>query len=40
MLGTNEMLNDKVDGINQTKLKAYLETVDGGTYASRKEKKI
>ena len=35
----NEMLSAG-DGINQTKLKAYLETVDGGTYASRKEKRF
>ena len=35
----NEMLSEG-DGINQTKLKAYLETVDGGTYASRKEKRF
>ena len=35
----NEMLSEG-DGINQTKLKAYLEGVDGGTYASRKEKRF
>jgi len=35
----NEMLSAG-DGINQTKLKAYLEGVDGGTYASRKEKRF
>ena len=35
----NEMLSEG-DGINQTKLKAYLESVDGGTYASRKEKRF
>ena len=35
----NEMLSEG-DGINQNKLKAYLEGVDGGTYASRKEKRF
>ena len=35
----NEMLSDN-NNINKTKLKAYLEGVEGGSYASRKEKKI
>ena len=35
----NEMLSEN-DNFNRDKLKAYLEGVDGGTYASRKEKRF
>ena len=34
-----EMLSEN-DNFNETKLKAYLEGIDGGTYASRKEKRF
>ena len=35
----NEMLSEN-DNFNRDKLKAYLEGIDGGTYASRKEKRF
>ena len=35
----NDILSDN-NNINKTKLKAYLEGVEGGTYASRKEKRF
>jgi hypothetical protein len=35
----NDMLSDN-NNINKTKLKAYLEGVEGGSYASRKEKRF